>query len=219
MPKPLLYKPAALLLAAVAMLATAAPSLGQSAIPVAERRVEQRLARPISVNYPGVPLEAVLDDLRRQTGVNFDIRWRQLEAAGVSRDTPIELLLRRVPAGIILRRVLKHAGNEFEPIGYSIQAGIVTAAPQRELDRRLVTRVYDVRDILNPVRDFNNAPRLDVNAVLNATGQGQTGGGTTDIFNDDNNDADDPPTRAERVQRLIDLIQEMVIEPSNPTDA
>jgi len=210
-------KAAALGLAAVAMTATAAPSRAQSTVLEAERRVERRLARPITVDYPGVPLEAVLSDLRRATGVNFDIRWRQLESAGVSRVAPIDLRLRQVPAGVVLRRVLRHAGNEFEPIGYSIHAGIVTAAPRRELDRRLVTRVYDVGDVLLPVRDFHNAPQLDVNAALNGVGRGQAGAGDANLLENANDD--DPPDRAERVRRLIELIREMVIEPSGAADA
>jgi len=177
---------------------------------VAERRTEARLNEPISVNYQAVPLRLVIDDLRSRTGLNFDVRWQRLEAAGVSPDTPIELELRHVPAGVVLRRVLQHAGSEFDPIGYSIEGAIVTTSTQRDLDRRIVTRVYDVRGLLMPIRDFNNAPQLDVNATLNAIGPGPGGGGN-DLFADDN-DEQPAETRADRVQKLIDLIREMVTD-------
>jgi hypothetical protein len=180
-----------------------------SDLPAAERAVLARLNQPVTVHYQSTPLDAALHDLRARTGLNFDIRWPRLEEAGVARDAPIDLQLRGVPAGVVLRRVLAQVSNEFDPIGYDIHAGIVTTSTQRELDRRMVTRVYDVAGLLMPIRDFDNAPELDLNGLLDRTGNDAGGG---DLFNDD----DDEPTqtRAERVQRLIQLIRTMIIEPS-----
>ncbi|MEM0914351.1 MAG: hypothetical protein AAGK09_07030 [Planctomycetota bacterium] len=187
--------------------AQASPVFAESRSARAERLVEARLAEPISVEFRDAPLDQVIGFVRASTGVNIDVRWRRLEEAGVARDAPVELILKNVPAGVILRRALQQVSTEFEPIDYAIEAGIVTTSTRDELGRRMVTRVYDVRGDLMPIRDFNDAPELDVNQLLSVTSDGAPG----DLF-EEADDEPDVPTRAERVQRLIDLIRTMILD-------
>ncbi|MEO0963632.1 MAG: hypothetical protein AAFY08_00815 [Planctomycetota bacterium] len=200
--------PRVLAVAFTTLVAVAAGvACGQSLSAEAERRTQARLNRPISVDFRGVPLEQAIAYVRALTGVNVDVRWNRLEEAGVPRDASVELVLNDVPAGIVLRRALQQVSTEFDPIDYAIEGGIVTTSTRRQLDQRMVTRIYDVRGDLMPIRDFNNAPELDLNQVLN----GVSDGGAGDLFQD--NDDDEPvQTRAERVQELIDLIRLMITD-------
>ncbi|MEO0588231.1 MAG: hypothetical protein AAF078_11380 [Planctomycetota bacterium] len=181
---------------------------GFMGVPSGERRVIARLDRVVSVDYRGVALADALEDLRVKTGANFEVRWDQLEAAGVSRDETVEVRLREVPARVALRRVLRYVDVGFEPIGYSIGGGLVTVSSQRQLDRRMVTRVYDVRGVAFPVRDFVERPRLDLEAALN----GGLGGGGDLIERSEAAEANGGAGTADEVRRLVKLLREMVLE-------
>jgi hypothetical protein len=96
--------------------------------------------------------------------------------------------------------------------------------------RKPVVKVYDIRDLLFEVPNFDNAPDFDLNSALDNTssggsgtgtgrssgsssGGGSSGGGGT-IFDteDDNNERDRRATKEERTEDLVQLIRE-TIEP------
>ncbi|MEM6756196.1 MAG: hypothetical protein AAF586_03445 [Planctomycetota bacterium] len=173
----------------------------------ANRRVAVKLREPVPVTFDGNPLGSVIDYFRNTTGVNFDVRWNQLQAAGVERDAPVSLQLNNIPAEEAIRRVLLQVSTEFDPVSFSIIEGIVTISTERDLQRTTFIRNYDIRDLLLPIRDFNNAPELDLNAVL--TSIGEDGGGGTDLFDDDDDDEEEVD-REQLVEDIITLIQDTV---------
>ncbi|MEM0913774.1 MAG: hypothetical protein AAGK09_04105 [Planctomycetota bacterium] len=174
----------------------------------ANRRVTVNLREPVPVSFSDSPLGSVIDFFRNTTGVNFDVRWNQLQAAGVERDAPVSLQLSNVPAEEALRRVLLQVSTEFDPVSFSIIEGIVTISTERDLQRTTFIRNYDIRDLLLPIRDFNNAPELDLNSLLDAVGE-DGGGGGTDLF-DDEDDDEDEVDREQLVAQIITLIQDTV---------
>jgi type II secretory pathway component GspD/PulD (secretin)/outer membrane biosynthesis protein TonB len=177
----------------------------------ANRRVTRQLREPVPVAFDGNLLVNVIDFFRNTTGVNYDVRWNQLQAAGVERDTPVSLQLTNVPAEEALRRVLQQVSTEFDPVGFSIIEGIVTISTERDLQRTTFIRNYDIRDLLLPIRDFNNAPDLELNELLGNVGnEGGGGGGGSDLFNDDDDDDEDEVDRDELVLQIITLIQDTV---------
>jgi len=177
----------------------------------ANRRVALKLREPVPVAFDGNLLVNVIDFFRNTTGVNFDVRWNQLQAAGVERDAPVTLQLSNVPAEEALRRVLQQVSTEFDPVSFSIIEGIVTISTERDLQRTTFIRNYDIRDLLLPIRDFGNAPDLELNELLGSvgTGEGGGGGGGTDLFSDDDDDEDDVDRDA-LVEQIITLIQDTV---------
>lgn len=114
-------------------------------------------------------LETAIDRLRAATGANIVPMWGAIEKAGIRRDTPVELHLKRVSAAQLLRLTLDvaSAGQEADNrLGYAIEDGIVIIAPRRDLAERTVTRSYDVRDLTAGVPNFTDAPSLSLTTVL-----------------------------------------------------
>ncbi|MEM6331750.1 MAG: hypothetical protein AAF823_00205 [Planctomycetota bacterium] len=171
----------------------------------ANRRVALKLREPVPISFDGNLLVDVINFFTNTTGVNFDVRWNQLQAAGVERDAPISLQLTNIPAEEALRRVLQQVSTEFDPVSFSIIEGIVTISTERDLQRTTFIRNYDIRDLLLPIRDFTDVPEFDLNAALeDLTG----GGGGGDLFDD--TDEEEEVTREELIEQIVTLIQDTV---------
>src|SRR5687767_12214532 len=85
-----------LMIVATAMSAATAHAAGTT------RAATTKPADPLdpviaSVDFADTPLEKALDALREQSGVNIVVHWPAVESAGLARDTPIDLRVRRLP--------------------------------------------------------------------------------------------------------------------------
>ena len=114
--------------------------------------VADPLAKIIKVvDYRNRPLKEVIEDIRKETGANIVVSWREVEAMGVEASAPINLQLHDLPA----RRVLELALFHFRPdVRLGIQEdddGVIAVRPTESLPN--ILRVYNVRDILvNSIR-------------------------------------------------------------------
>lgn len=112
--------------------------------------VRKKLATPIpAVTHAKAPLDEVLDSWAAAADVNLHVQWRALEAAGINEDAPITINLRGVPAEQVLRRVLEDVGGGNIKLEYRVDEGVVDVSTAEEMARYRVTRVYDVRDLLD----------------------------------------------------------------------
>jgi Ca-activated chloride channel family protein len=162
------------------------------------RRIETKLAEPIAVNTKNNTLIRVVEDLRNQTGLNFYVNWTQLENAGIEQDQPVSLQMANVPAAEALELILAEAsaGDELNPITYTVHNGIVKISTDNELKRATVTTdAYDISDLLVRVPNFMDAPSL-----------GMANSSSTD--DDDDNDDSGPVSRTETVFNILDLIRQ-----------
>lgn len=153
------------------------------------RIVENKLREPVPVNFDANKLVSVIEYLRNATGVNIYVNWTALLNAGIEQDMPISLQLGPIPAGQALDLVLKQAsaGNEFDPITYSVHQGIVKISTSRELKRETVfSRTYDIRDLLVQVPTFENAPRFDLASALGSGDSGSSGSSNNNNSNNNN---------------------------------
>jgi hypothetical protein len=115
----------------------------------ANRAVAERLDRRLpEVDLDAVTLRGAVDVLRGATGANIFVNWKALEAAGVGRDTPVSVRLRNVRAAKALNVLLDLVGPEEAKLGYTIDDGVVTVSSADDLQKDTMTRVYDVRDLL-----------------------------------------------------------------------
>ncbi|MEX2388078.1 MAG: hypothetical protein WD534_09380, partial [Phycisphaeraceae bacterium] len=193
----------------------------------ANRQVQQALREPLPVDFEAHRLVNVIDYFQSTTGQNFFVNWRALESAGVDQDTPIDLQLANVPADQALRLVLQQASSDFEPVRYSLIDGIVHISTESDLQRTTDTRVYDVRDLLVQVPNFDNAPQFDLESALDeesGTGGeggrgggggrgGRGGGGGGGLFGDsDDSDSEDVEyrSRAEMIAEIEEMIRTTV---------
>jgi hypothetical protein len=195
---------------------------------LAASQARQQLAQRLpELNFQGVTLNDAIEFLRDVTGANITVNWKALETSGVNRDTPINLRL----AGISLRKALDLVLNEAaggDSITYFIDEGVIEITTRDIADHQMVTRVYDVQDLIMEVPDFTNAPQFSLDASQNQggggggsgqLGQGGSGGGlsvTNTLFSGGgtnlNQNRIPTKTKDQRAQDLVDLI-EAVISP------
>jgi len=148
-----------------------------------DRQVYQALAsKHVPVDFQGVPFEKAIQFVADVAGVNADVDWNSLEQNFIDRNTPINLKLNdSVSLRIVLDRMLKKLGRDDESRPqYAITDGILTISTKEKLQQNKLTHLYDIRDLLVDVPDFNNAPRFDLEGLIrneNTTGlEGQTFG-------------------------------------------
>ncbi|MEL6312263.1 MAG: hypothetical protein AAFQ17_07875, partial [Pseudomonadota bacterium] len=138
------------------------------------RRVlaELETQRIPSVNFDN-PLSDVVGFLEAVTSQNFDVDWQSLELLSIDEQTPVTLRLNNVSVKTVLDRLVDKISDPLAPADWAIQDGIVQIASDEELRRDVTLVIYDIRDLLIEVPDYQDAPEIDLQSVL----QSQQGGG------------------------------------------
>ena len=163
------------------------------------------------------------------TNIALVVNWAELENEGVDPEATVNLSLRRIPADMLLKLIINQMSPEV-PLIVETTQWFVQVMTRNQAVRKPVVKVYDIRDLLFEVPNFDNAPDFDLNSALDNTssggsgtgtgrssgsssGGGSSGGGGT-IFDteDDNNERDRRATKEERTEDLVQLIRE-TIEP------
>lgn len=106
------------------------------------------------VKLDGLPLDEFEKWLARQTKVNVLFRWRVLEKEGIHKDTPVTLKLKQPLLVEVLNAVLEQVGEDRVPLGWRAADNIITVSTRADLDRSMVTKTYDVQDLLLEVPTF-----------------------------------------------------------------
>src|SRR5688500_1613900 len=65
----------------------------------------------VDVNFRDTPFEEAVEFLRTGSGVNVTAKWRELESAGVDRNTPVTLRVANLPLRRVLELVCEEAGG------------------------------------------------------------------------------------------------------------
>ncbi len=162
------------------------------------------------VMYDDNFLVDVIANVTTRAGVDIDVDWNSLEDIGIDQETPVSLRLSGAAWSTVLDRVLDKVSEPDLPASWSIQDGILTIASKDVLDQRTTLAIYDINDLLFEVPYFDNAPEFDLNTVLQSGGGGGGGGGGQSPFGGGNTQADDRENREERIQQIIDLVQNSI---------
>ncbi|MCE5326497.1 MAG: hypothetical protein LLG01_08780 [Planctomycetaceae bacterium] len=136
----------------------------------AREKLKQRIKE---LNFDGIELKDVIQFLRDVSGVNIYVRWNALQAAGISKNTAVNVHLQDVTLEKALRVILEDVGAS-APLGYILDEGVVTISTRDDLTTRTVTRVYDIRDMM--IR-----PPMFVGPRLGTTTGNQNDNGTTGL--------------------------------------
>ncbi|MEM9372345.1 MAG: hypothetical protein AAGA55_01760 [Planctomycetota bacterium] len=155
---------------------------------------------PVDLNENA--FEDVIAFIGNTSRLDIDVDWESLADVGVDPDTPVTLRLREVPLETLLDRVIAKVSDPTLPAGWAIQDGIITVASDEVLRRNTVLEIYDIRDLLFRVPNFDNAPQFDLSSAL----QSSQGGGGQSPFQSAQDDDDDVDFE-DRVQEIVDLIQ------------
>lgn len=184
------------------------------------------------VKFDGVALGDALDFLRDVSGINMTVNWKALEAAGVTKDTPVTLRLRNISARKAMEMVLAEAGGS-SALTYDVDEGVVEITTKELADQRMYTKVYPIEDLIMEIPDFTDAPIFDLTSLSNQNsggggyggagggvgggggyGGGGGGSGSGGLFGNSssqqNRQQQTGKTKQERAQELVDLIRSTI---------
>lgn len=130
------------------------------------------------VSFSEAPLEQVIGWLGEFTNFNVIVRWENLEEMGIDRDRPISLTVRNLRLTQVLWMILNEAAGTDIRLAYRASGNLLIISTEDDLGREMITRVYDISDLLVVVPRFTNAPVLDPGQALQQVAQAaQAGGG------------------------------------------
>jgi len=109
------------------------------------RKLQQVTAR---IDVKQMPIEEFIARLAELTKLNFYVDWRQLEAVGLNTRSPITLDLSNASAAAFLKAALNNLGGGNVRIGFTIIDGVIHISTADDLQRYTVTRIYNVRDLI-----------------------------------------------------------------------
>ncbi|MDB5323022.1 MAG: hypothetical protein JWN40_4653 [Phycisphaerales bacterium] len=113
-------------------------------------------------DFPRLPLIEAFDHLRDDSGAGIFINWRALSAAGINKDTPVALRWGATRLEPAVRSVLDQAQATRAGVrlDFCEDEGILTISTRDDLARNVATRIYDVRDLINPDAAPSSAPTM-----------------------------------------------------------
>lgn len=119
------------------------------------------------VKFDNVALSDVIDFYRDVTSSNIVVNWQALEEAGVDRSAQVTLRLKDIRFETALSATLRQVGASRAAL--VIDRGILTITTQLDLGSYLLTKTYDVRDLVgDDAREM--PPLMQVMQSLNQEG-------------------------------------------------
>ncbi len=106
--------------------------------------------------FKDVTFEDFAEWLERTTKANVVVRWKVLEKAGVERDRPITIKEKNIKLRKLLSLVFVQATEDLRDVELAAKAdgNTLMISTKTDINARLITRVYDVQDLLVSVPDF-----------------------------------------------------------------
>ncbi|MEL6796212.1 MAG: hypothetical protein AAFO89_05255 [Planctomycetota bacterium] len=170
-----------------------------------------KMLRPISLSVDEQPLQDVMRFLEDFTGAQLDVRYiDDRTGAGLDPESPISLDVQNISALRLLELVLDQAGRDsFEGATWQLTSwGAIEAGLKSTLNRRQRVQVYDIADLLLVLPDYQDAPEIDLQSVLQSQQGG--GGGQSPFGGDTQGQEDEERDLEERKDAIIDLITAIV---------
>lgn len=130
----------------------------------AYKKVSRITAGPSSFT-PDMSFNEAINILRNSTvpKLNIAVLWKDLEEnADIYRDTPIGIDgVSRVPLRTHLKLLLMSiSAGSTEKLGYVVDDGVIIIATQGSLPKKMITRVYDITDLVSAPANFRLMPGL-----------------------------------------------------------
>jgi len=183
-----------------------------------DRRVLALMDRQrVPVTFQNNTLADVFAFIEQVAQVDIDVDWDSLEEIGVEPSTTVSLNLRNVPLKSVMDRVLDKVS--YSPItraGWAVNDGTIQVATEEKLRRHTIIEIYDIRDLVFEVPNYDEAPEIDLQSVLQSGGGGGGGGGGRSPFRDNQQDDIEREPLQDRIDRIKDIITRNVDEESWP---
>jgi hypothetical protein len=196
-------------LAALSAMAAATTSLASDPASPLSRKIAMFEARE-------KPLADVLQSLADLGHLNLTIDWRTLELAGYTKDAPVSLHIRNLPVGKALQAALSQVVTDGNDIGIRLNDGVVTITTAAKLNENLVTRVYDMGELLfDPQEELPNL--LDSSTTPQA-GSGSTyvqrEGGT--LFSGGSGGSNSPQQQEQQRTTKLEALRQLIMDTVQP---
>lgn len=115
---------------------------------MAAARPAPSLAMGVSeVRFDGTRLRDVIETLREGSGANFNVNWKALASANVDPNTPVTIRARNITLRKALDLVLSNVSGG-DALSFYAADGVIEITTRELADKVLVTRVYDITDLL-----------------------------------------------------------------------
>ena len=177
--------------------------------PVENRRGLQVLEdMRVPVEFRDNTLSQVFSFLEAVTQLDIDVDWDALEEISIDEDTPVTLKLSEQPVRVVLDRVVEKisAAGFGERADWAVIDGVLTVSSDAAIRRNVTLEIYDIRDLIIEVPDYDEAPTLDLNTALQS---GQGGGGQSPFQTQGEQDPERLPLQ-DRIDNIINIITENV---------
>jgi len=164
------------------------------------------------LHIDNIGLAKVMAHFSRITGANIVVNWHALAEAGVTRETPISLDLENVTFRKALQVVLDQASPSM-PLTWIIEDNVLEITTQAEADKRMVTRIYVVTDLVSVPPSVGQPPSLDLSTTSVTVSSGSSGsnGATGQVFTSNTTTTNTPlVTTQTRADELITLITSVI---------
>jgi len=172
----------------------------------ATQSIQANLNRKIpELSFDEVGFGEVVDFLRGASGANLFVDWKSLEAAGISRNTPVSARMRNISFSKALSVILDAASGGNKKLGFRVEDGVITITTADELSKNVTVRVYDIRDLLVTVPDFIPQVEAALGPSPASHPAARVGGVTTP-----QTASTHPASRDELVEQIIALIEDTV---------
>lgn len=165
-------------------------------------------ARLPEVALDEAPFDSVIEWLAAQTGLSIHVNWDRLADYDIPRDRPVSLKARNLPLAQVLWLLMNQVGGGDVRLAYRGSDTLLLLSTEEDLGREMLTRVYDVRDLLDRAPRFTNAVRLNLDSALQqGSNSGSAGLETPDTEDGDEPPAADDPAGAELVRLITDTVE------------
>jgi type II secretory pathway component GspD/PulD (secretin) len=162
------------------------------------------------LNFEGTEFQAVIQSLRSVTGASIRVKWNVLQQAGVEKTALVSINLADVTFERAIRAILDEVGTA-QALVFVVDDGIITISTPEDFSRRLVTRVYDIQDLI--ARFPNFADQGVLAARTEYTSHYDDPGGEINrhvpipptVLDDSR-----PASKEEAIRRLLDLIKNAI---------
>ncbi|MCC6285473.1 MAG: hypothetical protein IT439_09265 [Phycisphaerales bacterium] len=204
--------------------AASAQPLGETAVQrrtsaFPQRETAARLLRTVPrMEFTDTRLEDAVNFVRNLTGADIDVAWvDEKHTDGLEKDMQVSMDVTDQTALEVIEILLERAEGEFSADGnawqFNTKSGALEIGPKSRLNKKRRVEVYAINDMLTELPTYDNAPDFDLNQILQSS---RGGGGQSPFQNNDDDDIDRKPLD-EKVQEIVDIIQE-IVEPTQWVD-
>ena len=139
----------------------------------AEKKIEEALKSPTSIEFVETPLKDVVEYLKDVHKIEIQLDSAGLKDAGIDESTPVTKNIK----GISLRSALRLLLDELQ-LKYVIhnEVLLITSPQKAESDEFMTTKVYPVSDLVLPIPQMGLSGMGGLGGGMGGGGQGGVGG-------------------------------------------